>query len=673
MKSKTLLEIQGLRAIAVAFVVFFHIWPAVLPGGYVGVDIFFVISGFLISAHLLRELEEEGSLRFGRFYLRRARRLLPLALLVIFVTVLLMPVALPPSRWAQAVPEAIASAAYFENWYLAHLATDYLGAAEAPSAFQHYWSLSVEEQFYIFWPLLMALPFWLLKTASKVARRRAAFGVLCLAIVSSFAFSALSLINYRGQSYFFTHLRVWEFGAGALLAFVTVRPQGAIQSLLSWIGLVTLAASGILFSSKVHFPGVLAIAPVIGAVLIIFAGQPTGRFSTYPILSSVPFVKLGDISYSVYLWHWPIVVFYKARVGSSISLVEGVALFALTVAMSIFSKRYVEDGFRSSWGRTQFKRAAITVVGAAIATAVVWGAAYWRVDSQRREIADHPQNYPGAAVLTGASTVPDRADFAPPLALLKFDKAPVYDNGCHLGYDEDKPVGCPLGAETGATTIYLIGDSHAANWIPALSDISKSRGWKLVSFTKSSCPLVDAMLEQKDLPYEACKRWGADMMRRVAHDRPSLVILAQMRTAQVMGASDQRAFANALARTWRDLGRSGVKLVVIDDTPEWAVDPDACLFRTRSCAFRPNDGGSLDPIHNAARVAGPSVKLIDMNPFVCPQGNCPATIGNVAVWRDRHHLTASYSHSLAPILGKMIEEAVHSHDQSAAESTNSKE
>ena len=303
-------EIQALRAAAVLLVVICHLWPAALPGGYVGVDVFFAISGFLITSLLLREIDRTGRLSLSAFWARRARRILPAALATVLFCAVATAIFVPINLWPQFFAELRASTAYVQNWQLASTAVDYFAASDLPSPVQHFWSLSVEEQCYLVWPVLLVIAVAVSRSRPARLRRRMLVIAIAAPTLLSLAFSLSQTRSNPQAAYFVTPTRVWEFGAGALLALLPPvdRAPALFHSVLSWVGLGAIAVAAIAYSSTTAFPGHAALLPVLGALAVMQAGVPTHRWAPSAAMQLRPVQYLGDISYSVYLWHWPLIV-----------------------------------------------------------------------------------------------------------------------------------------------------------------------------------------------------------------------------------------------------------------------------------------------------------------------------------------------------------------------------
>ncbi|MEX1153295.1 acyltransferase family protein [Parvibaculum sp.] len=651
-------DIQGLRAVAVLPVLIFHIWPGALPGGYIGVDVFFVISGYLITGLLLRELERDGTIGIVRFYGRRVRRLLPASTLVL-VTVALLTFTLPPPQWRGVASEVIASALYFENWWLAAKSVNYLAADNAPGPLQHFWSLSIEEQFYFVWPLLMigmgALGLrrgWRLRPALG-----AALGVV---FAVSLALSVYETIHAPQTAYFVSHTRFWELALGGLLAVAGARAViagEAAKIAAATIGLAAIAAAAMLYSGMTAFPGYAALLPTLGAALVLTSGGSIARFAPHRLLESRPAMWIGDISYSIYLWHWPLIVFYRTWTDSIPGLWDGLALLAGSILLAALTKYFVEDRFRGAGSSPAIGRSLAGGLASILLCLVAAGSVFAIIESQRPgELT--AQNYPGAAALIDGVPVPAGLRVAPPLALVRDDIADAYSNGCHLDFGETEPRGCVYGAPDGGFHVMLIGDSHAASWLPTLQTLAETRGWRMTAHTKSACPLILGRLEKGP----ACWQWGENMIAEVARDKPDLVVLAMARDNKIIGEGTREErlplLIEAVRKTVAALREQGVAVVVMRDTPRFAFDPPECLSRDPECRARMADAFPVPDAMWRAFRDGPGVPVIDMTSGFCADGVCPMIVGNVIVWRDYHHFTATYARTLAPALGRELDRAI---------------
>src|SRR6516164_2535845 len=446
-------DIQGLRAIAVAMVVIYHLYPSLLPGGFVGVDVFFVISGYLITRHLWRGYQRTGKIALLDFWGRRARRLVPAAALVLTVTWLASRLVLPATRLADTADEVRASALYFQNWLLAHNAVDYLKSNDAASPLQHFWSLSVEEQFYLLWPWLFLAAVVLVRLRVRRAGRHRAPGVtagravvagLAVALVlGSLAYSVYDTRTDPAAAYFVTTTRIWELGLGGLLALLPERfgrPLGR-QGWLGWAGLAAVAASPFLLHGTSAFPGAIALLPVVGTVALIAGGSAAARYGPARFTSVRPMVFLGGISYSLYLWHWPLIVLWSSYRGHKIGLYAGPALAVAAVVLSWLTKVWVEDKVRLARPLARHPSLSVsTALAAVLPVALVWVYIAGQPGPWNGRLGP---KYPGAAVLAGKVTSVPAEPVLPPLNALAH---PLYwKQGCLVSVQSAAPRTCVFG------------------------------------------------------------------------------------------------------------------------------------------------------------------------------------------------------------------------------------
>jgi hypothetical protein len=421
-----------------------------------------------------------------------------------------------------------------------------------------------------------------------------------------------------------------------------------------------------LFDAGTPFPGHAALLPVAGAALVIFAGSGGSRFSADALLSARPLRWIGDASYSIYLWHWPLVVFFLAwKGGGTPGVMEGVLLVAATLVLSWLSKACVEDRFRQRGVEPGAKvRPGLRIAGVALLPALVAAVPLGLVMHEQAKAQRQRDSHPGARVL-GMDVAPPVAEagYVPALALLKQDRAAAYDNGCHLRYRDVEPVACRYGDARGDFKVFLVGDSHAANWIPAFDEVARERGWNASSYTKSSCPLMPVMLRRGGKPYTECLEWSRRVRRIIAEERPDLVVLAQMYSVRVLpveGEKPATTTRDAIVDLWREIAAGGSRVVAIADTPRWRKrGPDECLAEDPQCRVGLAEVAvaERDPLVAAHRKEK-RVPLLDFTDLVCPGQACPAVVGNVVVWRDRHHLTATYSRSMSGFFAERIDDAL---------------
>ena len=662
------MDIEGLRGIAVLLVVLYHAGVPGFAGGYIGVDVFFVLSGYLITGILAAEIVATGTLDLARFYARRARRLLPaMALLLVAITVFAYPFYAPMEQRTIA-QTAVATAAYVSNFYFANSATDYLGAGAETNPLLHTWSLAVEEQFYLVWPLLVLVALsglaGLRRSSSTPAlpspdRQRLIWAMVVVS-VASFALTLWLMGTLRDHWAFFSSpTRAWEFALGGLAALVprldgrSLRDGsmrfGSLDTVphfsrwLGWLGLGAILLAGVAYSARTPFPGVAALLPVVGTAFMLRAGTARTATAMGRVLAWRPLQEIGRLSYSWYLWHWPALVFADALFGP-LPLGTRLAVALGSLGLAEASYRLVENPVRhhrllaARSGRGLALAAALTVFGLALAFG--WD----RVAAQ-------------------AEASPEQAPFARAAA----DISELYEAGCHASHRAMDAAGCSFGPADADLTIALFGDSHALQWEPALSVLLDERGWRLVTFTKSSCPTPDLDYFDKWLgrTYDECRIWRERAMVQIAALQPDVTILASQYDYGIEPATWQAGFT----RTVEAIRPSAGHVLVLNDTPFPNFAVPACLSRVAwqrahapfqtatTCSFEPH-APYRDAVSTAERATADrydNVSFVDFNEVICPGARCEVQAGDLTIYRDAHHLTKTYVETLAPRVAAAIE------------------
>jgi peptidoglycan/LPS O-acetylase OafA/YrhL len=672
-------DIQALRAVAVLAVVLNHLWPSRLDGGYVGVDVFFVISGFLISSHIGREIASTGRVRLGRFYARRIRRLLPAAFVVLLFSLAAAYFLLPYPRWKVNAQEALASALYGENWLLAAKSVDYSALTEAASLSQHYWSLSVEEQFYLFWPILLLVLF-------KIRRTRAQLVGIAVIGAASLAFSVYFTAVSKSQAYFVTPTRVWEFALGALIGLAGARvalPRIA-AGLASLAGLAMIFGSAVLFDHVTEFPGYLALVPTVGTGLVIIAGTRPGRQWHTALSSSPPVQFLGNISYSLYLWHWPLIVlapfFLNGFFDTSgvLTLPQRVGVLAVAVAVAYLSKKLIEDK-GMSWGPflTSTKLTFVGMTAGIVAVSLVVGGLVWTYDRHvtqgaldLRDEAIKPC-YGAAALVPGSGC----ANHFGPAKVVDMGPSNEYHRGGEdcisvvTGFmvegTERKPAVCDFsGGAPSPKVAWLVGDSHAQQWQGPMIDLARERGWVLKFAYLGGCPLAKIQYrgfggDHKD-DARFCVNWGEALSGVLVEDRPDFVFTSfyarNEPAVDVPGKSQAELYREGLDTYWTAWTGAGAKVVVLGDPPlNGSVRPAECVSLNRAnpaaCAVDRATAQPPDPMLEAAKQStDPNLTYLDVTDYFCDKEKCYGVIGGVTAYYDPNHLNLEFSRSLRPMI-----------------------
>ncbi len=696
-------DVEGLRAIAVIAVVLFHMKVGGFEGGFVGVDVFFVLSGFLITQLLLRELETSGSVSLHDFWARRARRLLPASCLVLVVTVIASRFMLAPSLLRDVGRDAIAAGLFVVNFVFANRLGDYFNAQLGdltPSPLLHFWSLAVEEQFYLLWPAtLLLVARWLPRPA---AFRRNLLIVIAVISVASLAASVWMTNNEPTWAFYLLPARAVELlaGAGLALAGTGLRSVNVrFRAALGWFGVVGVVYAVLAYDESVAFPGTAAMLPVLATVLIVASGgfEPF-RFGPGVILGLAPMQWIGRHSYAIYLWHWPALVLSEAKWGP-LSMGQRTIVVAVALLLSVASKALVEDPVRLSEGLSRFPGRSVVLGLSLSALAVLVGlsAVLFQPALDSGAVAEAPEliligaEEPSDAALVSDADAPETTmanlppvvptaeellatlmaanrdvldeallatdvpgNLRPSVSDVYSDRPAVYPDGCVNEGVDDSLLDCRYGDVGAQRTIVLYGDSHAAQWSPAMDAIALDAGYELIVLAKGGCPTADVSIATNTLG-RTCPAWRDNVVDFIAGQQPTMVVV----TAWHEYDNDDDEWSTGLESTLSRIAPNTGNLVLLADSPGAAANPQQCLSSNRTsmqnCSNRREravESGRLDVESAAAERFGAT--FVDPSDWFCTDVRCPMTLGDVLLFRDADHITTTGADWFRPLLEAAI-------------------
>jgi len=608
-------QIQGLRALAALLVTLFHAkW---VSGGFIGVDIFYVISGFLITGLLLREIERTGTINFKEFFARRFKRLLPTSFFVLLVTAVASWLLIPATMRSSLGRDIIAASLYVSNYLFAWWQADYQNLDATPSPVIHYWSLAVEEQFYLIWPLLILFFF---VVATKIGKKIALTFLVATVTALSFIFSIYQTETSPIWAFYSLPTRAWELGFGALLVLL---PPIKTKKLVGLLGFIFIIISAFVFDETTAFPGINAVLPVMGTVMLISTINSWPPFLN-DVANSRLFQWLGEISYPLYLWHWPLLVLPSTYFARPLAIYERILAIVTTILLADLTHRFIEEPFRKNRSDSilVFKRSGVlTLVSVLI----------------------------GAVIIFSSSDKIDISGINGAVSLAEIKARPlVYDDGCHANYGQTSSATCEYADKGSQKTMVLYGDSHAAQWFPALVEIASRSGYKLISLTKSACPSVDTVrLDQGGFKMSRCKQWRINTIKRIQEIKPDVLIMSSFQYfAQPPRFTDREKWWNdGQRKLLTEVKNLSPHLIYITDTPHPLRDIPACLANY-----------SISKCNTTQRSEDLSISgfnVIDPNSWLCSRV-CPAVRDGVVTYRDASHISVDIAIALIPRLTQAL-------------------
>ena len=692
-------DIEGLRAAAVLAVVLFHADVPGLGGGFVGVDVFFVISGFLITGLLSREVSTTGSVRLRRFYGARARRLLPAAATVGVITMIGAAVLLPPLQARTVLGDGIASALYVGNMWFVGQNADYFFSEKTPSPFLHYWSLGVEEQFYLVWPAIIIGTAWLIRRirqrdkADASSSRRPYLVVLALAAAGSFALSLVITHWAPFVAFFSLPTRAWQLAVGGLVALTADHwrrlPRRA-AGIIGWAGLALILWACTRLSATTVYPGVAALLPVLGAALVIGVGCAAPPRGCGRVLAASPMRAIGRVSYSWYLWHWPVLVLAPVLLGHPLGLAARLTATLLSGGLAVLTLRFIENPLRFAPRLRTSPLRSLALGGATSAVAVCVGvvvllawvpipvgrgapAAPLTIDTAPLPADSTIDAYDTAiqqafaqvratvAASAKLKAVPSNLD--PPLANAAAELKAMGGDSCVRNTFQIGQPECATGDAASTTVVALVGDSHAGMWSPAFQQIAGQRHWRLETLAKGACPLMDLPMINPLLhrDYTECEQWRDEILARLRTEDPRLIVLSISRRYGV--TSYDPAWIDSLTRLVRQLRGNGSQVLVLGPVPDPHSYVPICLsdHLDDATACSPPRSTAVNQSGISAETAATKAgggKYADITELFCTDDRCPVIVGNTLAYLDSNHLTHEYSRRLAPAVGVLADRAL---------------
>jgi peptidoglycan/LPS O-acetylase OafA/YrhL len=676
-------DLDGLRGVAIFLVAIFHVWFGRVSGG---VDVFLTLSGFFYGSKLLRTAITQGApLNPGPVLKRLVRRLLPALIVVLAASAILTILVQPETRWETFAEQCLASLGYYQNWELANSAADYLAASESVSPLQHLWSMSVQGQFYVGFLAIVYLLAVLLRKLLGRKMRPLLILVLTSLTIASFVYAIFAHLDFQSLAYYNTFARAWELLLGALVGALVahIRWPMWLRQVLGVISIAAIVSCGALIDGVREFPGPLALVPVAATLLLILSAANLLPGSPAPVVNRVlgtrPLVQLGSLAYSLYLWHWPLLVFWMVFTGDTkVSLLEGAEILAVSLVLAYATNRLVETPLRYArsvpaaatlWKRLRRPTLALgaTVVLMAVAltaTSFTWLEHITVQRSSGKELAGlRLRDYPGAGALLYDVRVPD-LPMRPTTLEAENDLPITTEQNCISDFRNRAVIACTYGNPHATRTIALAGGSHAEHWITALDALGRQHNFKVTTLLKMGCPLsteeVPRIAGSND-PYPDCKKWVDEVMSRLLAERPDYVFTTTTRPRTAFGNGD--VMPNSYLGIWSEFNDAGIPVLGMRDTP-WLIDKDGTTYTAADCISAGGNSDScamdrsraLDDVNPTLAITDrfPLLKPLDMTDAVCRADKCRAIEGNVLVYHDSHHITATYMRTMTKELGRQI-------------------
>ena len=639
-------EIEGLRVVAALLVAVYHIWLNRVSGG---VDVFFVISGFLITTSIISTINRTGEFRFRLYVTKLMKRLLPSVFFILGMVLVLSWFLLPESILNKTIREVFASMFFYQNWQLAFSSTDYLDSSQMKTPVEHFWALSIQGQFYMIWFLIFTFILLLIKKYKVTKVKTLINTILGILFVSSFIYSIyLTNIN-QPWAYFITMTRVWEFTLGSLLCInlSLIKVNKYIATVIGWLGLIGLLLTGIVFNVSEMFPGYIASWPMICALFIVLSGTQDTKYGVKRFLGSSVMVKLGGISFGIYLWHWVLLEFYRYNVQETPGAIVGTLIIISSIILSFLMTRYIEKPIRSSVNKKSFNRLAIMgSVNILLIGSLLMGV-YISQSKLEKEITY--ENYPGALAVKNPNDVPDKEPI-PAFSKAFNDLPQAHLDGSNQGVeDSDLKIGEYGKTENYDATIALIGSSHSEHWLGAILQATKDSNYRVLSLTRSGTRFSTGYSDD-----EVKGIWVNNVLDYLKNADVDLIV-AQATASDTSINRIQQQMVDQLQYVKDEYG---MEVLAIRDDPRYSFNILESLetdgLEETAKKMNLEDNQKDEKFWRKFENENKSLHKIDLTDYFKVNGKFQPVIGNVVIYRDNRHLTNTYSESFGPVFEEKI-------------------
>ena len=640
-------DIEGVRTLGAILVAVFHIWVGGVSGG---VDVFFVISGYFMATGILSQYEKGKNISVVEHYQRFLLKIAPQAVVVLGILLLFSFFVINPISFLSLLNDITASAAYMQNWQLIDVGQNYLSRTESLNLLQHFWAIAIIGQVYFIWPLLVKLA-EIIGKYSSLSNERSLFFVVIFLTVGSFAWALYSVDRHSQSAYFNSFARYWQFGVGSIVGLLPLlrnKLNRYLADALSFVGLFLLLTCGYLIGKSDQFAGVASIWPVAAAVLIIIAGNSKSPTNAGRLMSAKPFLWLAPLSFGIYLWHWPLFAIYMEHSrGHSPSLLAGSAILFTSIVIAKILKASIDAFLLSGQIKIGSKTTSVIVLLSICSIylgALLFDKLAWKYRDQIEILVSKRQ---AIGIEQGVFTV-------------RNDIPDVYSNGCHQDIQSSEVTECIVNEGGTKGVIVLVGGSHVTHWLPAMKKIAINKKWQLISLTKSACIFSDisdkAMFDDKD---PSCKEWNKKVYERILQIKPDMVftILTRVKSS-VQGVEETvpRGYGDIFTK----LADNGVQVFAMRDNPWMGHDIPSCWFspwRTNAndCARLRKTVLNDVQYNDELKSLDPRVRVIDMTDQFCDETLCHVLSDTVLIYRDSHHITATYAELIAGKLQVKLE------------------